>query len=171
VKQEVAPAGGFAPVTWKRWQHTRKMPLSFIFCTWATMATYSAYKVRLIRLEERISDWHYKEMQLRTFPALYAEEDRLKVRARKQHEADIALIVGPDSEWDPHRRTYQNDEIFVDFNRRELLPLLTDKERVALGGEPSRYSFNDMWAEHIRNKAYKQDWSVFFGKNSSSKLE
>lgn len=173
VRQEMPPAGGFTPVAWKRLAHRRKIPLSFVMCTYLSACAYSAYKLRMILFEKRINSYHYNAMQTKLNPFLYAEEDRLKVRARKQHETDITLILGPQQElsWDPHRRAYQNEDVFVDYSRHEMLPLLTDQERVALGGEPSRYSFNDMWQESVRNKAHDEDTNVKYGRPALNKLE
>jgi hypothetical protein len=55
------------------------------------------------------------------------------VRARKQHEEDLALI-GAGTDWDPHRRTYAQEEVWTGWCSREMRVLLTDEERVALGG-------------------------------------
>ena len=55
------------------------------------------------------------------------------VRARKQHEEDLALI-GAGTDWDCHRRTYAQEEVWTPWNPREMRILLTDEERVALGG-------------------------------------
>ena len=59
------------------------------------------------------------------------------VRARKQHEEDLALI-GAGTDWDPHRRTLAQEEVWTAWSPREMRVLLTDEERVALGG----YSIN-----------------------------
>ena len=48
------PAGGFTPVAWKRLAHRRKIPLSFVMCTYLSACAYSAYKLRMILFEKRL---------------------------------------------------------------------------------------------------------------------
>ena len=82
----------------------------------------------------RVNDAHKYHIEKNMMPFLYAEEDRRMVRARKQHESDLALLVGPESGWDVYRRCLAQEKVFVSYSISELKQLLTDEERVSLGG-------------------------------------
>ena len=55
------------------------------------------------------------------------------MRAKKQNEEDIKLVMGADG-WDPYRRAFAQEDIWCPWSSREMRVLLTDEERVALGG-------------------------------------
>lgn len=148
IRQDMAPKGGYAPIHWKRYAPKRTVPGYFLFSTWVGLAAYSYYKFALVLFEQRVNIAHGYHIKKSLYPFLWAEEDRRMVRARKQHEEDLKLIGGSESEWDCNRRTFAQEELFVPYSSREVRVLLTDEERVALGGEPSRYSVNDLWQNY-----------------------
>eukprot|EP00116_Pleurobrachia_bachei_P011246 sb/3471508/ len=146
VRQDMPPAKGYAPIHWKRYAPKRTIPGYFLASVYLGGSIYCIYKTMLTRFEATVNKSHYYWMQSRMTPFLMAEEDRRMVRARKQHESDLKLLVG--DEWDVHRRTMLREDLFVPYSSRELRVLLTDDERVSLGGEPSRYSRNDLFTNY-----------------------
>ena len=52
-----------------------------------------------------------------------------------------------------------------------LLEMYFSELIYVLPGEPSRYSFNDMWQESVRNKAHDEDTNVKYGRPALNKLE
>lgn len=89
------------------------------------------------------------------------------VRARKQHESDLKLLVG--DEWDVHRRTMLREDVFVPYSSRELRQLLTDDERVSLGGKSN--SLNIPWEIIINNVVFQNfvityEFTVLLGEPS-----
>ncbi|XP_063680516.1 NADH dehydrogenase [ubiquinone] 1 alpha subcomplex subunit 13-like [Bolinopsis microptera] len=158
IRQDMPPKGGYAPIHWKRYAPKRTIPGYFIFSAWLGGAIYCYSKMALMRFEQRVNDHQEYHIRKNMYPFIWAEQDRRMVRARKQHEEDLALI-GAGTDWDCHRRTYAQEEVWTPWNPREMRVLLTDEERVALGGQPSRYSQNDLYQNyHWQIDAHENRW-------------